>query len=67
MSVIGVDVGATKLAAGVVSPGGEVLSKVWYPTADSPKRLLETVVRAVEEVGTGTRAARCASRCLATF
>ena len=53
MNVIGVDVGATKLAAGVVSPGGDILSRVRHPTADSPKRLLETIVRAVSEVREG--------------
>ncbi len=53
MNVIGVDVGATKLAAGVVSPGGEVLNRVRLPTADSPEGLLETIVRAISEVREG--------------
>ena len=53
MNVIGVDVGATKLAAGVVSPGGEVLNRVRLPTANSPEGLLETIVRAISEVGEG--------------
>jgi glucokinase len=53
MNVIGVDVGATKLAAGVVSPGGEVLNRVRLPTAGSPEGLLETIVRAVSEVREG--------------
>ncbi len=53
MNVIGVDVGATKLAAGVVSPEGEVLNRVRHPTADSPQRLLDTIDRAVSEVREG--------------
>jgi len=53
MNVIGVDVGATKLAAGVVSPGGEVLNRVRLPTANSPEGLLETIVRAISEVREG--------------
>ncbi len=53
MNVIGVDVGATKLAAGVVSPGGEVLNRVRHPTANSPEGLLETIVRAISEVREG--------------
>jgi glucokinase len=53
MNVIGVDVGATKLAAGVVSPEGEVQSKVRHLTAYSPEQLLETIERAVSEVREG--------------
>jgi glucokinase len=53
MNVVGVDVGATKLAAGVVSPGGEVLNRVRLPTASSPEGLLETIVRAISEVREG--------------
>src|SRR3712207_1329960 len=53
MNVIGVDVGATKIAAGVVSPGGEILNRVRLPTADSPEGLLETIVRAISEVREG--------------
>ena len=53
MNVIGVDVGATKIAAGVVSPEGEILNRVRLPTADSPEGLLETIVRAISEVREG--------------
>ncbi len=32
MNAVGVDVGGTKIAAGVVSPEGELLNEVIYPT-----------------------------------
>jgi glucokinase len=53
MNVVGVDVGATKIAAGVVSPAGEVLAEARYPTAHSREELLETLARAVLEVVDG--------------
>ena len=53
MNVVGVDVGATKIAAGVISPEGEVLGRVRYPTARTPEKLLSGIVRAVSEVGDG--------------
>lgn len=53
MNVVGVDVGATKIAAGVVSPAGEILSEARYPTAYSCGELLETIARAIVEVGDG--------------
>ena len=34
MNAVGVDVGGTKIAAGVVSPEGRLLNEVTYPTAD---------------------------------
>jgi ROK family len=40
LNAIGVDIGGTKIAAGVVTPEGEVLNEVRYPTAASPERLL---------------------------
>ena len=57
MNAIGVDVGGTKIAAGVVTPGGEILDEVRYPTPHSPGTLVETIVRAVTEVGEGYEAA----------
>ena len=53
MNVVGVDVGASKIAAGVVSSAGEILSEARYPTAYSREALLETIARAVLEVGDG--------------
>jgi glucokinase len=53
MEVVGVDVGATKIAAGVVAPGGKILSEVRYPTANSRGELLENIAGAVLEVGDG--------------
>jgi glucokinase len=57
VNAIGVDVGGTKIAAGVVTPGGEILDGVRYPTPHSPGTLVETIVRAVTEVGEGHEAA----------
>ncbi len=53
MNVVGVDLGASKIAAGAVSPAGEVLAEARYPTAHSRDELLETLARAVLEVGDG--------------
>lgn len=53
MNVVGVDVGATKIAAGVVSPEGKVLGRARYPTAKTPEKLLSGILRAVREVGDG--------------
>jgi glucokinase len=53
MNVVGVDVGATKIAAGVVSPAGEILNGARYPTASSGDALLDTIARAILEVGDG--------------
>ena len=50
---VGVDVGGTKIAAGVVSPEGEILAHVRYPTPHSPEKLVETIVRSVREVTDG--------------
>jgi glucokinase len=50
MNVVGVDVGASKVVAGVVSPVGEILSRVRYPTPNSSGELLETIARAILEV-----------------
>jgi glucokinase len=54
LNAIGVDVGGTKIAAGVVMPEGEVLAEVRYPTATTTKeRLLSSIARAVVEVRDG--------------
>ena len=52
-NAVGVDVGGTKIAAGVVSPEGEVLADVRYPTPHAPEKLVETIVRSVGEVMDG--------------
>ncbi len=56
MNVVGVDVGASKIAAGVVSPAGKILSGVRYPTAYSREELLETIARTILEVSDGLEA-----------
>jgi glucokinase len=48
-----VDVGGTKIAAGVVTPEGRILKETRYPTPASPVRLLESIARAVLEVKNG--------------
>ncbi len=53
MNAIGVDVGGTKIAAGVVTPEGELLEEVRYPSAGSTKLLLDNIARAVREVREG--------------
>ncbi|MBA2693198.1 MAG: ROK family protein [Rubrobacter sp.] len=50
MNSIGVDVGGTKIAAGVVDADGNVLDEVRYPSAGSPEVLIENIFRAVSEV-----------------
>ena len=53
MNAIGVDVGGTKIAAGIVTPEGKVLNEVRYPTADSRERLMSSIARAITEVKNG--------------
>ena len=53
MNAIGVDVGGTKIAAGVVTPEGEVLNEVRYPTAARRERLLSSIARAITEAKDG--------------
>jgi glucokinase len=54
MNAIGVDIGGTKIAAAVVTPEGNILSEVRYPTqASPPNRLIETVAQAITEVKDG--------------
>jgi len=56
VNAIGVDVGGTKIAAGVVTPEGEILDEVRYPTPHSPRKLVENIARAIMEVGEGHEA-----------
>jgi glucokinase len=54
MNAIGVDIGGTKIAAAVVTPEGNILSEVRYPTQPAPpNRLIETVAQAITEVKDG--------------
>ena len=45
--------GGTKIAAGVVTPEGTILEETRHPTPASPKRLVESIARAVLEVKEG--------------
>jgi glucokinase len=53
LNAIGVDVGGTKIAAGVVSPDGDTLNEGRYPSAGPRERLLSTIARAINEVRDG--------------
>jgi glucokinase len=53
MNAIGVDVGGTKIAAGVISPGGVILSEVSYPTTNVREPLLATIAEAIADVRGG--------------
>jgi glucokinase len=53
VNAIGVDVGGTKIAAGVVTPAGELLNGVRYPSSGPPERLMENISRAVLEAAAG--------------
>jgi glucokinase len=46
-------VGGTKIAAAVVTPEGTILKETRYPTPALPKRLVESIARAVLEVKEG--------------
>ncbi|MDE3724258.1 ROK family glucokinase [Nocardiopsis sp. N85] len=51
MLTIGVDIGGTKVAAGVVDHNGRILDRVKYPTpANDPRGLADVVAKAVEEL-----------------
>jgi glucokinase len=54
VNAVGVDVGGTKIAAGLVTPEGEILDEVRYPTPNSKEKLVDTVARAVSEVEDGS-------------
>ncbi|PSK90570.1 glucokinase [Murinocardiopsis flavida] len=47
---IGVDIGGTKVAAGVVDPQGRILDKVKYPTPADSTAIADVVCDAVEEL-----------------
>jgi glucokinase len=53
LNAVGVDVGGTKIAAGVVSPEGEILANVRRPTPHSTEKLVEAIVGAMKEVMDG--------------
>jgi glucokinase len=53
MNAVGVDVGGTKIAAGLVSPEGELLSEMRYPTANVREQLLSTIAEVIMEVKRG--------------
>jgi glucokinase len=53
LNAIGVDVGGTKIAAAVVTPQGEVLNEVRYPSSGPKERLLSSMARSVNEVRDG--------------
>ena len=53
MNAVGVDVGGTKIAAGVVTPDGKILNEVRYPTPASSEKLVESIARAITEVKDG--------------
>ncbi len=53
MNAVGVDVGGTKIAAGVVSPAGGILNEVTYSTANVRERLLSTIAETITEVQRG--------------
>ena len=52
-NAVGVDVGGTKIAAGIVSPEGKILADVRYPTPHAPEKLVETIVRSIKGVMEG--------------
>ncbi len=50
MNAIGVDVGGTKIASGVVTPEGGILREARYPSAGSTEQLLSNIARSITEV-----------------
>ena len=53
MNAVGVDVGGTKIAAGVVTPAGKILASITYPSAGPREVLLSNIARAIAEVADG--------------
>ena len=53
MNAVGVDVGGTKIAAGVVTPDGEILASITYPSAGPREVLLSNIARAIAGVADG--------------
>ena len=50
---IGVDIGGTKIAAGVVDEEGSILETVKVPTPSTPEGVVDAIVDAVRQVSTG--------------
>lgn len=50
---VGVDLGGTKIAVGVVDPKGEILSRVCIPTPADPDLILGAIIDAVAQVRSG--------------
>jgi glucokinase len=50
---VGVDLGGTKIAAGVVSPKGEVISRVRIPTPSEPELIVDAIAGAVQQLRCG--------------
>ncbi|MCW2871324.1 ROK family glucokinase [Actinacidiphila oryziradicis] len=50
---VGVDLGGTKIAAGVVDPKGEIISRVRVPTPQDPSLVACAIASAVEQVRQG--------------
>jgi glucokinase len=55
---VGVDLGGTKIAAGLVDPQGAVLSRVRMPTPADPELILDAITDAVDQVRNGHGDAR---------
>ncbi|MBL1066741.1 ROK family glucokinase [Streptomyces sp. 7-21] len=53
---IGVDIGGTKIAAGVVDEDGEILDTRQVPTPQTPEGVVEAISEAIKAVGSGTGA-----------
>ncbi|SOD58760.1 glucokinase [Streptomyces zhaozhouensis] len=53
---IGVDIGGTKIAAGVVDEGGAILDTCQVPTPPTPEGVIEAIADAVRSVGEGSSA-----------
>ena len=50
---VGVDLGGTKIAVGVVDPGGDIISHVRIPTPADPELIVGAIADAVQEVRRG--------------
>lgn len=50
---IGVDIGGTKIAAGVVDEEGSILETVQLPTPSTPEGVVDAIVEAVRQVSAG--------------
>jgi glucokinase len=59
VGAVGVDVGGTKIAAGLVTPEGKLLNETRYSTADEPEKLLDSLARAVGEAAKDGVEAAC--------